>query len=140
MKRTVIFAALLGLVLSSAAFGEVQDFGAFTIDVPAGWTAAKDGETVGITKDDHSAAVSITYDSTDGMTIKELAEAFVESLKGKDLKEDNGTYTFTFVNASGVESSCVLSGDDKNYALVVMTGIESAPEEINAIVGSLTQK
>ena len=140
MKRTVIFAALLGLVLSSAAFGEVQDFGAFTIDVPAGWTAAKDGETVGITKNDNSAAVSITYDSTDGMTIKELAEAFVESLKGKDLKEDNGTYTFTFVNASGVESSCVLSGDDKNYALVVMTGIESAPEEINAMVGSLTQK
>ena len=140
MKRTVIFAALLGLVLSAAAFGEVQDFGAFTIDVPAGWTAAKDGETVGITKNDNSAAVSITYDSTDGMTIKDLAAAFVESLKGKDLKEDNGTYTFTFTNANGVESSCVLSGDDKNYALVVMTGIESAPEEINAMVGSLTQK
>ena len=140
MKRTVILAAVLGLVLSAAAFGAVQDFGAFTIDVPAGWTAAKDGETVGITKNDNSAAVSITYDGTDGMSIKELADAFVENLKGKDLKEDDGTYTFTFVNASGVESTCVLSGDDKNFVLVVMTGIESAAEEINAMVGSLTQK
>ena len=44
MKRLAV--AVIAVVLSAAvAFGAAQDFGAFVIDVPDGWTASVDGTT-----------------------------------------------------------------------------------------------
>ena len=122
------------------AFAGVQDFGKYTIDVPAGWTAEPDGETVGIVKNDNSASMSITYDSLDGASLKEVADAFVEALNGKGLTQDGEAYTFTMTNANGVDSKCYLTGDDKNYGLIVVTGGENAPEEVSAMIDSLTEK
>ena len=128
------------ILAAAAAFAGVQDFGKFTVDVPAGWTATPDGETVGIVKNDNSAAVSITYDSLDGASLKEIAEAFVGALNGKGLKDEGGVYSFTMTNENGVESKCYVSGDDKNYGLIVVTGGENAPDEVSAIMDSLTDK
>ena len=139
MKRLAV--AVAAVVLTAAvAFGAVQDFGSFTVDVPAGWTATQDGETVGIVKDDNTASMSISYDTLDGASLKEIADAFVEALNGKGLAQDGGAYTFTMTNANGVESKCFLMGDDEHYALTVVTGLENAPEEISAIMDSLTEK
>ena len=139
MKR--LAAAAVVVVISAAmAFGAVQDFGAFTIDVPAGWTAERDGETVAFTKNDNTASMSITYDTTDGASIKEIADAFVEALNGKGLAKDGEGYTFTMTNANGVESKCFLTGDDKNYALIVVTGGENAADDVAAMMDSLTEK
>ena len=140
MKRLVVLAAVVAVFSATMAFGAVQDFGKFTVDVPAGWTAEQDGETVGIVKNDNTASMSISYDSLDGASLKEAAEAFVEALNGKGLAQDGGAYTFTMTNANGVESKCFLSGDDKNYALIVVTGAENAPDEVSAMIDSLTEK
>ena len=43
-------------------------------------------------------------------------------------------------NANGVESMCYVTGDDKNYALIVVTGGENAPEDVSAIMNSLKDK
>ncbi|MBQ7214852.1 MAG: hypothetical protein IJS39_02580 [Synergistaceae bacterium] len=91
MKRLAVLAAVFAVVLSAAAaFAGIQDFGKYTVNVPAGWTATPDGETVGIVKDDNTASMSITYDSLDGSSLKEAADAFVEALNGKGLKNENG--------------------------------------------------
>ena len=140
MKRSVVLALVFVLALSAVSFGAVQDFGKFTVDVPAGWTANKDDETVGIVKDDKSASMSITVDSTEGATLKELADAFVEALKGKKLKAEGDGYTFEFDNGNGVTSRAVLNGDKKNYALIVITGAENAPDEVMSIINSLQEK
>ena len=140
MKRLSALAAVLALVLASAAFAGVQDFGSFTVDVPAGWTATQDGETVGIVKNDNTASISISVDSTDGASAKELADAFVEALKGKNLKQDSGAYTFSFDNGNGVNSEAILMAEGGKYALFVVTGKENAPAEVSAIVNSLTEK
>ena len=140
MKRLAVLAAVLAVFSAAVAFAGVQDFGKFTVDVAANWTATQDGETVGIVKNDNSASMSITYDSLDGASLKEIAEAFVEALNGKGLKSENGMYTFGMTNANGVESKCYLNGDDKNYALIVVTGGENAPDEISAMMDSLTEK
>ena len=140
MKRLAVLAAVLAVFSAAVAFAGVQDFGKYTVDVPADWTATQDGETVGIVKNDNTASMSISYDSLDGASLKEVAEAFVEALNGKGLKEENGAYTFSMTNANGVESQCYLSGDDKNYALIVVTGGENAPEEVVAIMDSLKEK
>ena len=132
--------AVVAVLAATAAFGAVQDFGAFTIDVPAGWTAERDGETVAFTKNDNTASMSITYDTTDGASLKEIADAFVDALKGKGLKKDGDGYTFTMTNENGVESKCFIAGDNKNYALIVVTGGENAPDDVAAMMDSLTEK
>ncbi|MBQ3446380.1 MAG: hypothetical protein IJG37_01895 [Synergistaceae bacterium] len=137
MKRSLALAAILALVLTSASFAAVQDFGEFKVDVPAGWTAEKDGETVGITKNDSTASMSITVDKTDGASAKEIAEAFAAELNGKNVKATEGGYTFTFDNGNGVNSEAIVVTDDGKYALIVVTGRENAPQEVAAIINSL---
>ena len=139
MKRLFTAAALVAL-FAAAAFAGVQDFGKFTVDVPEGWTATADGETVGIVKNDNTASASITVSETEGSSLKEIADAFVQALGGKNLAADNGAYTFEFTNQNGVDSKAVLSGDDKNYALIIMTGVENAPDDFGKIINSLTEK
>ena len=139
MKR-LLTALTLVAIFAAASFAGVQDFGKFTIDVPEGWTAEQDGETVGIVKNDNSAAMSISVDSLDGASLKECADEFVKALNGKNLQLADGTYTFDFTNANGVLSKAVLSGDDKNYALFVITGAENAPDEISKMLDSVVEK
>ena len=139
MKRLLIALTLVA-VFAAASFADVQDFGKFTVDVPEGWTATQNGETVAIVKKDNTASMSITVDSTDGSSLKELADAFVEALGGRNLQVSDGTYQFEMTNANGVDSKAVLSGDDKNYALFVMTGIENAREDMSKILDSVKEK
>jgi len=139
MKRLLIALTLVA-VFAAASFAGVQDFGKFTVDVPEGWTATQNGETVAIVKKDNTASMSITVDSTDGSSLKELADAFVEALGGRNLQVSDGTYQFEMTNANGVDSKAVLSGDDKNYALFVMTGIENAREDMSKILDSVKEK
>lgn len=110
------------LAFSVAAFAEVKDFKDFTVDVPDDWTAAQDGTTVAVTANDKSAAISITVDTTDGASMKDLAAAFVEKLKGSGLEEEDGVYTFTFTNENGVDSKAILNGEEGKFCLIVITG------------------
>ncbi len=139
MKR-LFLALTLVAVFAFSAFAGVQDFGKFTIDVPDGWTAEQDGETVGIVKDDNSAAMSISVDTTDGASLKEIADEFFKELNGKNLQADNNVYTFEFTNANGVVSKAILSGEGSQYCLFVITGAENAPEEISKMLDSVVEK
>ena len=136
MKRLSV-AVLFVALFAAVAFAEVKDFGAFRVDIPAGWTAEQDGETVGIVKDDNSAAISISYDSTDGASAKEIAEAFMGELKGRNLQGADNAFTFEMTNANGVDSKCYVFTDEGKYALIVVTGGENAPDEVDAILSSL---
>ena len=139
MKK-LLLALTLVAVFAAASFAGVQDFGKFTIDVPEGWTATQDGETVGIVKNDNSAALSISVDSTEGASLKEIADEFVKALNGRNLTFTDGTYQFEMTNANGVDSKAVLSGDDSKYALFVITGAENAPDEITKMLDSVKEK
>ena len=139
MKRTLAAIAVLAVVLSAAsAFAFVQQFGKFSVDVPEGWGANQEDSTVILIKNDRTASMSITVADTEGMNRKALAEAFVKELNGRDLERDDvGDYTFTMTNANGVDSHALLTGDDEEYCLFVMTGIENARDEMTAILGSV---
>ena len=86
MKRSLALAAVLVLAVSAVAFGAVQDFGKFTVDVASGWTASQNGPTAIITKNDNTAQLSITVDAAQGNSAKDLAAAFVENFKGSFAK------------------------------------------------------
>ena len=139
MKRLALSALVLALT-AACAFGGVQDFGRFTIDVPAGWTATQDDSTVGIVKNDNTASLSITIDSTEGTPLKDIAEEFSKAFSGtKPEADSDGDYSFEF-NQNGVNSHCIITSEEGEYALLVMTGVENAPDDMQAILGSFKMK
>ena len=105
MKRisTLTLLAALALVLSvTGAFGEVKDFGRFTIDVPEGWTATQTGDTGIVTRNDNMAQFTMTITDTGGKSLSELVEAEVNSYKEYNFtdittpeKDSKGSYKFS---------------------------------------------
>ena len=144
MKR-IVLAAIVVALSAAVAFGAVQDFGKFTIDVAAGWTAAQNGPAVVITKDDKSAAMSVTVDSAQGNSAEVLAGAFVESFKGSfesisaPEADSDGDYSWT-MKSGGVETQAMLHVEDGDYMLVTMTNLEAAADEISAMLGTIQDK
>ena len=139
MKRSLLVLALV-VFAASTAFGGVQDFGAYTMDIPAGWTAEQDEETVIIVKNDNSVSMSITYDTLDGSSVKDAAEAYCQELNGKNLQNTELGYNFQFTGESGVESDCLVIGDETHYALIVVTGGENAQDEVFGMIASINEK
>ena len=144
MKRIVLAAAVAAL-FAAAAFGAVQDFGKFTLDIADGWTATQTGPAVVITKDDKTASMSITIDSAQGNSAETLAAAFVESFKpsfekvGTPEKDEEGDYSWDMVT-NGVETHAMLSVDGDNYMLITMTNAEAAADDMMAILNSVKEK
>ena len=147
MKRLAV-AAIVVVLSAAMAFGAVHDFGKFTLDIPAGWTATQQGPTAAIQKDDNTAAMSITLDAVpEGVdSIDTLAAAFAQQFSGSFAsvstpeKDDDGDYAWDMVNAQGVNTHAMLSVNDGNYLLITLTGVESAPDEMSAILDSVQEK
>ena len=145
MKRLSI-AVLFVALFATMAFAAVQDFGAFTVDVADGWTGTQDGPSAIIVKNDNTASLTITFAPTQGYALGDLAAAFVEEFKksyptvGTPEADSDGDYTFTAVNAQGVESKVLLTGDDTDYCMFIMTGTDTAGDEISAMLGSVKDK
>lgn len=144
MKRTLALAAVLALVLTAAAFA--QDFGAFTMDIPAGWTASQNGPTAIVAKDDKTASLSVTIMPAEGNSAKTFAEAFAEEFKKSFATvttpeaDSDGTYSWDMVTAEGVKSYAMLAVEDGKCKLTVMTALENAPEDIAAMLESIKEK
>lgn len=141
LKKFLILAAVV-VVFSSSAFAEVQDFGIFKADIPAGWTAEQDRTTVGVMRDDKTASMSVTVEENDGTSLKDLADAFMSELNGRNLTTDeHGNAVFEFTASAGTNSRVVLNADEKHFALIVITLAEgspdTAPNEISAMLDSL---
>ncbi len=145
MKRLLVVMALVAL-LASVAFASTHDFGAFTVDVLDGWTASQEGPTAVIIKNDNTASLSITFTETEGASLGDIANAFVEEFKktftsvSAPEKDADGDYSFSMVNGNGVESKALLTGDEKHYCLFVMTGVDAAGDEISKMLGSVKDK
>ena len=145
MKRLVL--AVLAVVLSAAmAFGAVQDFGKFTLNVASGWTAKTEGPSAIITKDDNTAALTITVDSANGASAKDIAAAFAEECKksyptvGTPEADEDGDYTWSMTNANGVENHALLRVADGDYMFITMAGLDAAGEDIAAMLDSVEDK
>ncbi len=142
MKR---LAVLLVAVLATAAFAGVQDFGKFTVDVADGWTATQNGPTAVITKNDNTAALSITVSPAEA-PIADLAKAFAAEFSksfatvSTPEADSDGDYSWDMVNAAGVNTHAMLHVEDGDYILITMTGVEAAGDEISAMLGSVKDK
>jgi hypothetical protein len=120
---TATFVLLALCLMASVAFAGVTTFPKFKINVPDGWAASEQGPTVVLVANDKSASITITVAATEGMSLKDLAAAFTKELNGSTPQHDseNNAYQFTFKKGA-VESNAILSGEGKDYCLLVITG------------------
>ncbi len=146
MKRSVVIWAILALMFSAvSAFGGVRDFGRFTLYVPGDWTATQQGDTTILMKDDNTASMSITITEAEGSArymAESLASEFEETFESVSTPErdSDGDYSWEMVNSYGVTTYAMLRVYDGEVMLITMTGVESAGEDIAAILGSVKDK
>ena len=146
MKRFIL-SAILVLALSFAAFGAVQDFGRFTIDVPEGWTSQFQDSSAIITKNDNSAQLVVTISGTEGASLGDIAAGVAEAFRQQGFTnlttpeaDPDGDYSFEGVNSQGAKSNVLITGADNEFCMFTITGIENAAEEIQAMMASMTAK
>ena len=150
MKRLAVLAAVLAVFSAETAFADVQDFENFTADVPSGWTAKQDNTMLFISKNGTEGsglvAVSIMPGSANGHSAKDIAESFVRQLKDAfplifmPEADENGDYVWNMVNSDGLNIHSVLRVENEIYVLTMMSGFDTAGEEISAILGSIKIK
>ena len=148
MKRSLVLAAVLAVVFSSAAFAGVQDFGKFTLDVADGWTGSNEDGTAVITKNDNTAQLTVSIAESGGATKAQLAEAFVEEFKKSGTytevstpeADKDGDYSWDMKTAAGAESHAMLTVEDGHFVLLIMTNVQAAPDDFTAMLGSIKQK
>lgn len=146
MKRLLALSLVLAVLLSSVAFGAVQDFGKFTLNIPEGWTAkiaeGNDPEycTVDITGKDSS--ISFTYAPTNGYSLEDLLEDWtnMEPTSSKPERTNDGYYMYTYKNEEGKKVVCYVraESDGKMYTSSEMTGNDT--QTMTAIRDSFTLK
>jgi hypothetical protein len=66
--------------------------------------------------------VTVTLDTTDGISLEETAQAFSRELKGSVPQFEAGVYRFSFKNAQGADSMMLISGEGKKFTAVSITG------------------
>ena len=119
MKRLFALSALLAVLLSSAAYGKVRDFGRVTVNLPKGWTAEHEGSRVTLMKG--RMIMEIVADSSGGRSLEAIAKDAAERYGSSDLEDIEDDYIFTYVE-DGVESFGRVSSPKKGmYLLVLMT-------------------
>ena len=105
------------------AFSARQYFSHISLDVPEGWKAFEQGQTVAVTADDGSSSVTITIDAHDNVALKQRATNASRQLGGALPVWDGESYVFTFVNPNGLVGAVVIGDrEDGNYLLVVVIG------------------
>ena len=137
MKWGLLTLAMI-LLLCGTAFGAMQEFPKFKIDVPGDWTASQEGPTVILVANDKSASISITVGPMEGATLEQLAQAFSKELKGSAPKAGNDGFEFTF-GPAGQQSQAFIADnpDTKEYVLIAVTGENP---KVGEILNSLQDK
>ena len=118
----------LSLGFAAPGYAELREFTEFSIELPPGWDAHREGISVAFIAKDKSATMVVTVESTtgsfsEGMSAEELAEAYAEELKGsKPVKEDPNYYSFSFTSPEGVDSEASIVVVGKRFYLITISG------------------
>lgn len=115
---------LVGAV--SPAGAEVRDFGAFTIDVPAHWTADQDKDGVYIAANDGSSVISILSGTLDeGATLADAAQKLTQRFKGSSPRDLGGgqAYSFTYADpTTGHQAVAMITAVEHQFMYITQIG------------------
>ncbi len=139
-KRTFsALAAVLGLVLGlcAPALAEIKYFTHIQADVPPGWSAFEQDQSVVIAADDKSAVITITVQSAQGDNAGEIAGIISRNVNGTAPMEDvdsNG-YFFDFTAKEGGPGKGYVKVDGRRAIVVAIMGENP---QVRGIIESLS--
>lgn len=110
--------------------GASLDFPDFSVELPSGWQIERDGNSVAFLADDKSATMLVAVESIaslfkEGMSARELAEAYAEEFKGSAPvmeDEDPNYYSFTFTAPDGRDSEASIVVSGRRFYLISISG------------------
>lgn len=140
MRRKIFVSMLVILVVVSQASAKIRSFGHFRVEVPSGWTAELQGQTL-IVKSEHvNASVAVAFAETGGASFTDIVERLYTQMDGDNLEQDSdGDYTFTFTNVAGGESVAIIINAEGYYLVLSITGydIEEVQSDLEVILDSV---
>ena len=131
LKKTAPLVLSLVLFFATAGLSQavVMDFPHFTINVPEGWAASMEGDTVYLVAKDNSGSLAVTMARTEGRTVDQIVGGIVTDFDGSNLRLDGLVYTFTFMSGS-IKHEAAVSVQGDVYALFITSGENPAIEEM----------
>lgn len=128
-----LFFLLLGAFFIPSALpasGAALDFSDFSIELPDAWQVERDGNSVAFLAQDKSATMLVTVESIarmfkEGMSAKELAEAYAEEFKGSapEMEDDDPNYySFNFTSPDGQDSEVSIVVSGQRFYLISISG------------------
>ena len=142
MRRKILLSmsVILVMVMFSQASAKIRSFGHFRVEVPSGWTADLQGQTL-IVKSEHvNASVAVAFAEMGGASFTDIVERLYTQMDGDNLEQDSdGDYTFTFTNVAGGESAAIITSAEGYYLVLSLTGydIEDIKDDLEAILDSV---
>ncbi|MBQ7560147.1 MAG: hypothetical protein IJT20_07890 [Synergistaceae bacterium] len=120
---TIIF--ILAFIFVSTANAKPESFGNFRAEVPHGWSGGLQGSTLVIKHENGNASLAVAFNKMGEASLTDIAERLYIQMDGRDLEQDDdGDYSFSFVNSAGAESIALLTGGDGYYLVISMSGFE----------------
>lgn len=130
--RLFVITALLAVCafFAAPAAADLREFADFSVELPPGWTVERDGITTAFIAQDKSANMQVTVESIthmfkEGMSAKELAEAYAAELKGSAPHMEDGDpnyYSFDFTSPDGLESEASIVVSGRRFYLITISG------------------
>ena len=125
MRRKIFLYMIVILVMAmvSQASAKIQKFEHFSVNVPTGWSAELQGQTLLVKSKRMNASVAVAFAETGGASLSDIAERLYTQMEGEDIERDSdGDYTFTFTNLAGGRSFAIITGTEEYYLVLSVTG------------------
>ena len=125
MKK--IFLAILAiLIFSSCLYAKPESFGNFRVEIPTGWKGELQGSTLVIKNSEANASLAVAFNEMGNTPLSEIVERLYVQMDGRDLEQDeDGDYSFSFVNMAGAESIALVTGSEGYYLVISMSGFDN---------------
>ena len=139
MKK-IFCAIMFFFALCSMSQASVQKFGNFRVDVPNGWQGGLQGSTLVVKNNRTTASVTVSFNKTDGESLSDIVENIYVQMDGRDLEQDDdGDYSFNFMDSAGAESVALITGDNDIYLAISLSGFddEKLQSDFNKILDSI---
>lgn len=147
IKRTLtcLMTLALSFALCATAAAEMKKFSGFSVDVPAGWTAAEQADANGnkaavITNAAKKITVMVSVMPLNGKTIKEAVDEFAKQVGGKAEDLGDGVFGIAYKGPDGndITTLSMAMPDGKHSIAAAVIGDTEDPE-VEAIINSIDE-
>ena len=139
-KILCLISVLIILTFATCSHAEPESFGNFRAEIPSGWKGELQGSTLVIKNAGANASLAVAFNKMGDTPLSDVVERLYVQMDGRDLEQDeDGDYSFSFVNMAGAESVALVTGSEGYYLVISMSGFDndSLTDDFEKILDSI---